>query len=123
MGLIVGESLSGDTVMWADVDNDGWPELSRTVASECIAGSSWTNQLLHLDSEGKFYLMDIGEMKRGTEGMTLAVWGDFDNDGLLDAVVGAKRGLLGLYRNLAGQGFTNMASAFSTPVTNAGLCG
>mgnify|MGYP003555700031 FL=1 len=60
-------------------------------------------------------------MKRGTEGMTSAVWGDFDNDGLLDAVVGAKRGLLGLYRNLAGQGFTNIASAFSTPVTNAGL--
>ena len=117
VGAIVGDSALGDYVMWADVDNDGSPELSRTVAS---SGGAWTNQLLHLDSQGKFYVMDIGEMKKGTGGFTaITSFADYDNDGFLDALVSSGNGLLGLYRNLAGQGFTNVAaSAFPSPQTN-----
>ncbi len=121
VGLIVGDSAPTDIAAWADVDNDGWPELSRCVGNGCL--SSWwnytTNQLLHLDGQGKFSLMDIGEMKRNTGGYTAITWADYDNDGFLDALVWAEKGLVGLYRNLAGQGFTNVAAiAFSSQLTN-----
>jgi len=119
VGPIVGDSLMGDYFTWADVDNDGWPELSRTVANACAALGGWTNQLLRLDSQGKFYLMDIGEMEKRTGGFTIATWADYDNDGFLDAVVFVENGLTGFYHNLAGQGFTNVADrAFPTPITN-----
>ncbi len=118
VGVIVGDSALGDYVMWADVDNDGWPELSRTVAS--LYSGPFTNQLLHLDSQGKFHVMDIGEMKKGTAGFSaITSLADYDNDGFLDALVSSGNGLLGLYRNLAGQGFTNVAaSAFPSPLVN-----
>jgi hypothetical protein len=121
VGPIVGDSAPTDYVMWADVDNDGWPELSRTLGNWCNSLGIWTNQLLHLDSQGKFYLMDIGEMKKGNLGFTaIRNWADYDNDGFLDAFVQTEKGLVGLYRNLAGQGFTNVAAtAFPSLPTNA----
>jgi len=119
VGPIVGDSAPTDYVTWADVDNDGWPELSRTLGNWCNSLDIWTNQLLHLDSQGKFYLMDIGEMKKGTGGFTIATWADYDNDGFLDAVVSVGNGLTGFYHNLAGQGFTNISAVtFPTPITN-----
>jgi hypothetical protein len=113
--------LASDYAVWADVDNDGWPELYMdAVPPNQPAGWSMTNHVYHLDSQGKFYLMDIGELKKGKEGYTSIIWADYDNDGLPDALAGVERGLFGLYRNLAGQGFTNVAaSAFSSPLTNA----
>ncbi len=119
-GPIVSDPGASDITVWADVDNDGWPELCRNHNKNNCAGSgSWTNQVYHLDSQGKFYhLMDIGEMRSDTEGYASFTWADYDNDGFLDGLVGAERGLLGLYRNLAGQGFTNVAaSAFPSPIT------
>ncbi len=113
VGPIVSDLAANDYAVWADVDNDGWPELYRNTYN-CSGGGSWTNQVYHLDNQGKFYLLDIGEMKRGTEGYTTITWVDYNNDGFLDAVAGAASGPLGLFRNLAGQGFTNVAaSAFS----------
>jgi len=93
------------------------PIASRSITAKCVPYAA--NQIYHLDSEGKFSLMDIGERKKGTQRYTFPTWADYDNDGLLDAVVWAERGLLGLCRNLAGQGFTNVAaSAFPSPLTN-----
>jgi hypothetical protein len=64
--------------------------------------------------------MDIGEMGAPMPGYSGITWADYDNDGFLDAAVGVEHGLLGLYRNLAGQGFTNMAaSAFPAEVTDS----
>jgi hypothetical protein len=121
VGPIVSDAAVNDYTVWADVDNDGWPELCRNIAPACCGGGvSWTNEIWHLDGEGKFYLMDIGEMKKGTGLYTFPSWADYDNDGFLDAVVWAQSGLLSLYRNLAGLGFNNVAaSAFPSPLTNA----
>ncbi len=120
VGPLVSDAAASDYAVWADVDNDGWPELSRTIAPACSGGTaSWTNEVWHIDSEGKFYLMDIGEMKKGTGRFTIATWADYDNDGFPDAVVYVENGLTRFYHNLAGQGFTNIAaSTFPTPITN-----
>jgi enediyne biosynthesis protein E4 len=119
VGPIVSDLAVNDCTVWADVDNDGWPELCRNTYGGCSGTGAWTNQVYHLDSQGKFYLMDIGTMKKGTEGYSEITWADYDNDGFLDGLVGAESGSLGLFRNLAGLGFTNVAaSAFANPITN-----
>lgn len=103
---------------WADVDNDDRPELCRIISLRGAA--NWTNEVWHVDNEGKFYLMDIGQMKMGNVGYTFILWADYDNDGLLDGFVSAEKGSLGLYRNLGGMKFTNVtASAFSSPLANS----
>ena len=78
-----------------------------------------TNHVYHFDSQGMSSLMNIGELRRGREGYASISWADYDNDGWLDALSGVERGLFGLYRNLAGQGFINVAaSALPGPLTN-----
>jgi hypothetical protein len=122
VGPFINNQDVNELTVWVDVDNDGWPELYRNVMAPLTSYPdwSWTNEVYHLDGDGKFYLMDIGEMKKGTVGYTDIAWADYDNDGFLDGLVWAEQGLLGLYRNLAGQGFTNVAaSAFPSPLTNS----
>lgn len=118
VGPLLLDGMKGDVVVWADVDNDGRPEICRIVA---VSGTSnWTNEVWHVDDEGKFYLMDIGEMKMGNVGYTAILWADYNNDGLLDGFVAAEKGSPGLYRNLGGMQFTNVtASAFPVPLANS----
>ncbi len=120
-GTLVSDLGVNDIAVWVDVDNDGWPELNRMVGNACM--SAWwmytTNQLYQRGSDGKFYLVDIGEMKKGNVGTTFITWADYDNDGLLDGFVAAQNGAAGLYRNLGGMNFTNVtASAFPIGLTN-----
>lgn len=122
VGPFLDQLAVNDVAVWVDMDNDGWPELYRMTGDACAA--DWwqhtTNEVYHLDREGRFNPMDIGEMAMGTVGATLVAWGDYDNDGFLDGAVSVQKGSIGLYRNLAGQGFTNVtASAFPITLTNS----
>lgn len=114
VGAIPADNDRNDGASWVDFDNDGRPELWRNVAM-CTGHTS--NQVLHLDSEGRFYLMDLGELTGRVEGYSAITWADYDNDGFLDAAMGNQTGWMGLYHNLAGQGFINVAgTAFPSPV-------
>lgn len=120
-GTFLNDLGVNDIAVWVDVDNDGWPELHRMVGNACM--SDWwmytTNQLYQRGSDGKFYQVDIGEMKKGNVGATFITWADYDNDGLLDGFVAAQKGAAGLYRNLGGMKFTNVTtSAFPIGLTN-----
>ena len=103
VGPVLEDQAPSNLTAWVDVDNDGWPELYRNVMDPLTSypNYSWTNEVYHLGGDGKFYPMDIGEMKKGSLGYTTIAWADYDNDGFLDGVVWADQEPLGLYRNLA----------------------
>jgi len=79
-GAMVVSTLNSQGCAWIDYDNDGYPDLFVT---------RWqsANLLFHNNRNGTFTKISTGAI--ATEGGTAAgyAWGDFDNDGLLDAFV------------------------------------
>jgi hypothetical protein len=95
-------------VMWADYDNDGWPDLF-------VANDSGPNYLYHNNHNGTFtetavlagvaYSDDGGE--QGNMGVDFA---DYDHRGLLDIFVTTFADQPdALYRNLGPQGFSDVS--------------
>ena len=90
--------MGGGPACWADFDNDGWTDL-------CTSGAVWKN------NAGKSFtkIADAGA----------AVAADFDNDGFIDLF---SRSPLRLYRNNAGQGFTEVPLPELPPCVSLGAC-
>src|SRR5882757_6635279 len=94
--------------IWADYDNDGWPDLY-------VADDAGPNYLYHNKHDGTFE--DVGLLSgaalsgEGQEQGSMGVdFGDFDHDGLLDIVVtNFAEQADDLYRNEGPKGFLDLA--------------
>ena len=94
-------------VIWADYDNDGWPDLF-------VANDSTPNYLYHNNHDGTF--TEAGDDKgvaysgEGHEQGWMGVdFGDYDHDGRLDLLVtNFADQPKGLFRNLGAKGFDDV---------------
>ncbi len=79
--------------VFGDFDNDGHPDLFVPQKGKCI--------LYKNDGKGRF--IDVtakaGDLGQFQGWATSAAWGDFDNDGHLDLVVGCLKGCNRFFRN------------------------
>jgi hypothetical protein len=79
--------------VFGDFDNDGFPDLFIPQNGSC--------KLFHND--GKAHFTDVtaqaGDLAKFNGQGTCAAWGDVDNDGKLDLVIGCLRGPNRFYRN------------------------
>ena len=109
-------------VMWADYDDDGWPDL-------LVANDSVPNYLYHNNHDGTF--TDVGMLTGlalSGEGMELGNmgvdFGDFDHSGRLGFfVTHFAEQPNGLYRNLGPKGFEDVSWTSGIGQQNYGLVG
>lgn len=84
----------------ADYDNDGFDDVFVATQNQ--------GHLLY-KSFGNGTFINQPDTVSKVENASTAAWGDFDNDGYVDLLVGVFEGSLHLYRNLAGQGWEDVA--------------
>jgi len=104
----LGTGFSSGAVAWGDFDNDGWPDviftgvsgpLARTVLYRNGAAENGARQFTPVDNSR------LPDLKEST-----VAWGDFNNDGLPDLVLGGATRLFnpsrqaGIYLNNGGTG-------------------
>jgi len=90
--------------IWADYDNDSWPDLF-------VANDATPNYLYHNNKDGTFtdfgLTLGVSYGESGTEQGSMGVtWGDFDLDGRLDLFISNfENEPNALYKNMGGNGF------------------
>ena len=98
----LGRTFTGWGVTWADLDNDGTPELAMAngaIPVTSLAKDAEPVRVLSTDG-GHVTPLDVGSVApRNGRGLAAA---DFDNDGDLDLAVGSIGGALQLLRNDGG---------------------
>jgi hypothetical protein len=104
----IGPILNDQGYHWhcssADYDNDGRQELAVFV----VQGALWTDFTWRRQADGSFVkTTPIGIIISGM----YRSWGDYNNDGLLDAFTMASDGRPALYRNLGSGQFANVTGA------------
>lgn len=108
-GVLVTEIKNTTTAAWGDFDNDGWIDLF--VGNWYQGGER--NSLYRNNWDGTFTAVTSGPIATDAAAYTLgASWGDYDNDGWLDLVVGnfASSTPNFLYRNTGNGTFVRMTS-------------
>ena len=86
--------------MWADVDNDGLPDL--------FTASSQASQLFRNSEQGLFQDMSSAADGFGQEQVLAALWSDVDRDGFVDLYLACFNSQNALYRNRNGTAFENV---------------
>ena len=103
--------VGGSSVAWGDYDNDGDLDILLTGADGTVA--SMVSKIYRNDGGNTF--TDIGASMPGLWSSS-AVWGDYDNDGDLDALITGRDSsnniILKLYRNDGSDTFTEVATPF-----------
>jgi hypothetical protein len=95
----LGLELANSAACWADLDNDGWPEL-------CAGGVVWKNE------EGKRFA-------KLADGVGTVVAADFDNDGYVDLFSWSA---LQLFLNQGGKSFEKIAMPEIPKCVSRGAC-
>jgi enediyne biosynthesis protein E4 len=95
----LGLELANSAACWADLNNDGWPEL-------CAGGVVWKNEA------GK-------KFTKLAEGVGTVVAADFDNDGFVDLFSWSS---LQLFHNQAGEGFEPIPMPELPKCVSRGAC-
>ncbi len=102
--------VGGSSVAWGDYDNDGDLDILLTGADGTV--SSMVSKIYRNDGSNTF--TDIGASMPGLWSSS-AVWGDYDNDGDLDALITGRDSssniILKLYRNDGSDTFTEIATS------------
>jgi hypothetical protein len=98
-------------VAWGDYNDDGYPDLFVSIVNA-------PNVLFTNNGNGSFTRVITGPIVTGSAVSSGGVWGDYDNDGVLDLFVSVNNGNDLLYRN-AGNGIFTRAIAGSI-VTSGG---
>ncbi len=91
-GAIVTDVSDSTGCAWGDYDNDGWLDLY-------LANRVGPNLLYHNDGNGVFTRVLTGTLVTDAVDSLSCVWGDYNNDGFLDLVVGNEQVPSALYRN------------------------
>lgn len=90
--------------VFGDYDNDGRPDL--------FVPQSEGGKLFHNDGDGRFSdLTDKMGLKSLSSGTACAAWGDMDNDGQLDLMIGCLRGPNRFFRNKGDGAFEDATDA------------
>jgi enediyne biosynthesis protein E4 len=90
---------------WIDYDNDGFPDLFVNTRA------ATHNYLYRNNRDGSFSKITTGAIVTDAGESLFSTWGDFDNDGFLDAVVGRNPGVL-FYHNNGDGTFSKVANLF-----------
>ncbi|MGD0113715.1 MAG: VCBS repeat-containing protein [Armatimonadota bacterium] len=94
---------------WGDYDGDGYPDLFLSASPSFFLNRS--DQLFH--NNGDLTFTDVSAsvgLPPTIEESQGAAWGDYDNDGFLDVIVGCGAAPTKLYDNVDGH-FTELATA------------
>ncbi|MDA1277210.1 MAG: FG-GAP-like repeat-containing protein, partial [Verrucomicrobia bacterium] len=103
-------------VSWADTDRDG--DLDLLVVND----SGESDYLLCNDGKNNFTRIEAGSLTRDARDGLAGLWGDYNNDGHLDALVtGFGGGPDQLHRGLGGNSFTNLTSLGSAATSIGGF--
>jgi hypothetical protein len=89
---------------WADYDDDG--DLDVLVGSEV---SSTRNYLYRNDGQAGFTLVDAA-MPRSPSNQHSSAWGNYDNDGFIDLVIGGHEPRNRLFHNNGDGSFTKITN-------------
>lgn len=110
----VAQSMGTTACAWGDINNDGHIDLFLAVFTG--TGYAYTN-----NGNGTFTRLTNGPIAAVNAPSFGAAWGDFDNDGLADLLVGMNSGITDLLlRNLGSGNFASVGpAAFPTSGGNA----
>lgn len=95
----LGLELGGSAACWADLNNDGWPDL-------CCGGTAWKNE------QGQ-------KFSRLATGLGEVIAADFDNDGFVDLFSWSN---FKLYKNINGMEFIPFDFPELPPSVSLGAC-
>lgn len=110
------EKITGQA--WGDFDRDGWVDLYLTDFGTPEKPAA--NRLYHNNGDGTFSLSPLSEQVALPDARSGgAVWADYDNDGWLDLYI-TNWGANVLFRNEAGQGFTDVTAVAGVGDTDNG---
>ncbi len=104
-------SPSANVGLFADVDNDGWPDLY-------IGGIGFRNRIYRNLGNGRFRNVSAGSGLDSTASVATAAFGDLDHDGRVDLAL-ATGGLDLLYRNIS----SGDSIRFQNVTSSAGVAG
>ena len=91
-GRIVEDYMLSSGCNWIDFDNDGNQDLF-------VVNEYGKNVLYHNTGQGNFVPLTNSVITEDLNGSTASCWGDFDNNGFIDAYVTMDNGVNSLYKN------------------------
>jgi hypothetical protein len=129
---LMGAGLSGlgeASLAWGDYNNDSYPDLLVSG----LGANGLTQTFIYRNSNGQSFVPLTGSIPGICSGS--ALWGDFDNDGLLDFIITGRSvtatgnpppppasPVFLLYRNLGGDQFEEISPGLPAPAFNAVVC-
>jgi hypothetical protein len=101
------DSLPYDGASWADIDNDGDPDL-------CVVTWYDSTSMFYINNGGGNFSLAAGNIIVTDRGFSeTCSWGDYDNDGLVDLIITNSDGISHhnrLYKNTGAGNFTRIDS-------------
>lgn len=94
----------GTNAMQTDFNNDGWVDIFVTRGGWLGEGGNQPESLLRNNGDGTFTDITVAAGLLRFSPSQTAVWADFDNDGLLDLIVGYETGSLEKLDNASWKG-------------------
>jgi hypothetical protein len=95
---------NGYRAMWADYNDDGWPDLFVPVNTP----SPCAHPFLYEGLGGGLFTNEVTSTIEGACGFSVGAWGDYDNDGYPDLLMGGP--VNHLFHNNGNGAFTEMSS-------------